>query len=187
MRMRILLLLITLSLASCYVLLPHTKVSDGFTPARGLLTSENVKLQFFWELGVVVRTNEHLYLRDGYGNKDLLIGAVNGTNAKKRVLPMELCGDVGVSIEPSKEGTFDAKCVWRIDGWLDINKIDYLVDKAFFEGDWQGIAHLLFRRFALGNTGPCCRSPETDAGGIEENSCGVRGKERWYACTWDLY
>ena len=132
MRMRILLLLIALSLTSCYVLLPHTKVSDGFTPARGLLTSENVKLQFFWELGVVVRTNKHLYLRDGYGNKDLLIGAVNGTNAKKRTLPMELCGDVGVSIEPSKEGTFDAKCVWRIDGWHDVNKIDYLVDEAFF-------------------------------------------------------
>jgi hypothetical protein len=109
--MRILLLLITLSLASCYVLLPRTNIRDGFTPARGLLTSENVKLQFFWELGVVVRTNEHLYLRDGYGNKDLLVGAIDGTNAKKRVLPMELCGDVGVSIEPSKEGTFDAKCV----------------------------------------------------------------------------
>ena len=51
MRMRILLLLITLSLASCYVLLPRTNIRDGFTPARGLLTSENVKLQFFWELG----------------------------------------------------------------------------------------------------------------------------------------
>ena len=45
---------------------------------------------------------------------------------------MNLCGDIGVSIEPSKEGTFDAKCVWRIDGWHDSDKIDYLVDKAFF-------------------------------------------------------
>ena len=110
MRMRILLLLIMLSLASCYVLLPRTNIRDGFTPAGGLLTSENVKLQFYWELGVVVRTNEN-----------------------------HLCGDIGVSIEPSKEGTFDAKCVWRIDGWHDVNKIDYLVDEAFFRAGTMSI------------------------------------------------
>lgn len=131
MRLRVFLFFGALPLFSCYVFLPHTYIEDVFSEGNGLLVSENIKLQFFWELGVVVRTHEHLYLKNGYGNKELLVGAVNGSNAKSGVFPKNLCGDIGVSIVPSKNGFFDAKCFWEIRDLHHNGKMDYLIKNAF--------------------------------------------------------
>lgn len=120
MRIRNLPLLLTsLFLFSCALNhLEHKAkfIASCFSKDDQLLASEKVTVQLYWELGVAVTTYGNLYLKNGYENKDLVIGAVNGSNKKNGIHPKNMCSSFGEEIVPSENGFFDAKCIYELDG-----------------------------------------------------------------------